>query len=321
VREMSKTFSLFFIGERKVKFSSGDFFFKTLVTGCAIIILIYASLLLAELFSGSKLSFERFGISFIFGSSWDPVNGEYGALPFIFGTLVSSLLALAIAVPVSLGISIYLAELSPRALRAPISVILELLAAIPSVIIGLWGIFVLAPFIRDAGNILENLFGFLPIFRGPSYGLSMLTGGVILAIMIIPIISSVSREALSSVPQGIKEAALALGATRWEMIKMSMLPYARSGLLGAIILGLGRAMGETMAITMVIGNVPRISPSLLAPSYTMSAVIANEFAEAHDYLHESALIEIGLILCFTTLVVNALARALIWKIRARGGYP
>lgn len=319
---MAKTLFSFFIDGRKNHraFLTGDFLFKILVTLCALVILLYAFLLLVELIFGSKLSFEKFGIGFIYSSSWDPVNNEYGALPFIFGTIVSSVLALIIAVPLSLGISIYLVELAPRALKVPISVTLELLAAIPSVIIGLWGIFVLAPFIRDLGTFLENFFGFLPLFRGPSYGLSMLTGIVILAIMVIPIISSVSKEALSLVPQSLKEAALALGATRWEMIRVSMLPYVKSGLLGAIILGLGRAMGETMAITMVIGNVPRISSSLLAPAYTMSAVIANEFAEAHNYFHESALIGIALVLFLITLIVNALARALIWKIRAQGGY-
>lgn len=299
---------------------SADSIFHGVVASCAIGIVILAILLFYELLSGAKLSIEKFGLSFLFGSTWDPVFEIYGALPFIFGTLVSSAIALTIAVPLSLGVAIYLAELAPVKIRDPVSFIIELIAAIPSVIIGLWGIFVLAPVMRDfIMPILANTLGFLPFFQGPRFGLSMLTGGVILAIMVIPIISSVSREVLLAVPDTQREAALALGATKWEMITMAVIPYARPGIFGAIILGFGRAIGETMAITMVIGNSPTISWSLFAPAHTMAAVIANEFTEATNDLYISALIEIGLVLFIITLIINIFARLLIWKMQKEVG--
>ena len=300
---------------------SGDLIFEAIVGLFALGILILAFLLFRELFIESRLSRETFGLSFLTTSTWDPVNEVFGALPFIFGTLVSSLLALLIAVPFSLGIAIYLSELAPGNLRTPLSFIIELLAAIPSVIIGLWGIFILAPFIRDhLAPLLSTYLGFLPLFQGPMYGLSMLTGGVILAIMIIPITSSISREAILTVPNHQREAALALGATGWETIRMAVLPYARSGIFGAAILGFGRAIGETMAVTMVIGNSPRISESLFAPSYTMASVIANEFVEATSKQYISSLIEIGFLLLVVSVIINIAARILVWKLlRVEGG--
>ncbi len=261
---------------------------------------------------------QKFGWRFLFTSTWDPVKEVFGALPFIYGTIVSSALALLIAVPVSLGIAIYLAELAPVWMREPLSFLIELLAAIPSVVYGLWGIFVLAPFLRqDVQPFLAKYFGFLPLFQGSFYGVGMFTAGIILSIMIIPTISSVSREVFLAVPFNQREAALALGATRWETIRLGVLKYARPGVLGAVILGLGRALGETMAVTMLIGNRPEISASLFAPSYTMASVIANEFTEATSNLYVSALIEIGLILFFLTLILNIAARALIWQVSGK----
>lgn len=300
---------------------SGDFIFEAIVGLFALGILILAFLLFRELFIESGLSMKTFGLSFVATSTWDPVNEVFGALPFIFGTLVSSFLALLIAVPFSIGIAIYLCELAPEKLRTPLSFVIELLAAIPSVIIGLWGIFILAPFIRDyLAPPLSTYLGFLPLFQGPMYGLSMLTGGVILAIMIIPITSSVSKEVIMTVPTHQREGALALGATGWETTRIAVLPYARSGIFGAVILGFGRAIGETMAVTMVIGNSPRISESLFSPSYTMASVIANEFVEATSKLYVSSLMEIGFWLLVISVIINIAARILVWKLlRVEGG--
>ena len=300
---------------------SGDIIFEGVVGLFAVFILVIAFLLFRELYVESGLSRNAFGFGFLTGSKWDPVSEVFGALPFIFGTVVSSFIALAIAVPFSLGIAIYLSELAPEKLRTPLSFIIELLAAIPSVIIGLWGIFILAPFIRDyLAPPLSTYLGFLPLFQGPMYGLSMLTGGVILAIMIIPITSSISKEAIQTVPIHQREAALALGATGWETTRIAVLPYARSGIFGAVILGFGRAIGETMAVTMVIGNSPRISESLFAPSYTMASVIANEFVEATSKLYISSLIEIGLLLLLVSVIINIAARILVSKLlKVEGG--
>ncbi len=310
--------SFFHFSRRKF---SGDSIFEAIVGLFALSILVLAFFLFRELFIGSELSRNNFGLSFLATTTWDPVNEIFGALPFIFGTIVSSFLALVIAVPFSIGIAIYLSELAPVGLKTPLSFIIELLAAIPSVIIGLWGIFILAPFTRDyLAPPLSTYLGFLPLFQGPMYGLSMLTGGVILAIMIIPITSSVSREVIMTVPVQQREAALALGATGWETTRMAVLPYARSGIFGAVILGFGRAIGETMAVTMVIGNNPRISESLFAPSYTMASVIANEFVEATSGLYISSLIEIGLLLLVVSIIINIAARVLVWKLlRVEGG--
>ncbi|HEV2146244.1 MAG TPA: phosphate ABC transporter permease subunit PstC [Longimicrobiaceae bacterium] len=264
---------------------------------------------------------RAFGWSFLASSEWNPVAGEFGALPFIFGTLASSLLAVLIAVPLAVGLAIFLTELAPRWLATPIAFGTELLAAIPSVVYGLWGIFVLVPWLRF--NVQEPLARALgdtiPLFRGPAYGVSVLSAGVILAIMIVPFISAVSREVLAAVPRVQREGALALGATRWEMTWQVVLPYATPGIIGAVILGLGRALGETMAVTMVIGNRPEISASLFAPGYTMASVLANEFAEASSDLYLAALMEIALILFGITIVVNTFARLLVWRVARRGG--
>jgi phosphate transport system permease protein len=263
----------------------------------------------------SALSLRRFGFGFLTGTTWDPVHELFGALPFIYGTVVSSLLALLIAVPVGLGVAIFLAELAPAWLRGAAGFVVELLAAVPSVIYGLWGIFVLGPWLRTTVEpALGHALGFLPLFRGPSQGIGMLAGGLILAIMTLPTIASVSREVLRAVPETLRVGALALGATRWEAIRRAVLPVARSGLIGAVILGLGRALGETMAITMVIGNRPEIAASLFAPSYTMASVIANEFTEATGDLYLSALAEIGLLLFAITLLLNVIARLLVWRV-------
>ena len=271
--------------------------------------------LVASLAWGSRLAIREFGFRFLFTSVWDPVAGEFGALPFIYGTLVSSSLAILIAVPLGLGAAIYLAELAPQWIRPPITFLIEMLAAVPSVVYGLWGIFVLVPWLRKAVQpFLGSTLGFLPLFQGPPYGIGMLAAGLVLSIMVIPFVTSVSREVLLAVPDLQREAALGLGATRWEMIRIAVLRYGRTGLVGAILLGLGRALGETMAVTMVIGNRPEIAVSLFAPGYTMASVLANEFTEATSDLYLSALIEIGLLLLVVTVIVNALARLLVWTV-------
>lgn len=289
--------------------------FRTLTALCAAAVLLIVVLVAAELVEGSRLTLAEFGFSFFLGSNWDPVAGEFGALPFIYGTIVSSLLALVIAVPLALSVAVFVTEMCPAPLRAPIAFATELLAAIPSVIYGLWAIFIMVPWLRTSVQpVLTKYLGWTGLFEGPFYGVSMLAAGMILAVMVIPIISSITREVLLAVPNHQREAALALGATRWEMVRMAVLRNARAGVLGAIILGLGRALGETMAVTMVIGNRPEIVKSLLAPGYTMASVIANEFSEATDDLYLSALIEIGLALFLITIVVNALARLLVWTV-------
>lgn len=294
---------------------AGDGTFRWLMMACAFSIFGIVALIAFELIQRSQLTIREFGLSFFFRTDWDPVTGSYGAMPFIFGTLVSSFLALLIAVPLSVGLAIFLTEMCPRALRSPLSFITELLAAIPSVVYGLWAVFVLVPLLRNhVDPALQFGFGWTQLFHGPDYGLSLLTAGVILAIMILPIISSLTREVMLAVPNMQREAVLALGATRWEMIRMGVLRNARIGIVGAIILGLGRALGETMAVTMVIGNRPDIAKSLLAPGYSMASVIANEFSEASDPHYLSALIEIGLALFLVTIVVNALARVLVWAV-------
>jgi phosphate transport system permease protein len=298
--------------------SYGDRIFKFLLTLTALAIPVLLGFLVYELWTGSELARHRFGFAFATTSEWDPVNDRFGALPLIFGTLLSSLLALLIAVPLSLGVAIYLTEFAPRAVRQPIASVIGLLAAIPSVVYGLWGIFVLIPVLRTVFfPLLKKAFGFLPIFEGPIYGPSMLSASIILAIMIMPYVMSVSREVLMAVPGSQREAALALGATRWEAVVTAVVPYARTGILGAIILGLGRALGETMAVTMLIGNRHEIAASLFAPGYTMAAAIANEFAEAATPMHFSALTYVAFTLFVVTVLVNAGARLLIWRV-ARG---
>ncbi len=265
-----------------------------------------------KLFEGSHQAIQKFGWKFLITTRWDPVREEFGALPFVYGTVVSSLIALVIAVPLSIATALYLTELAPLPLRQPIISLIEMLAAIPSVILGLWGIFVMVPWLRThVFPWLKSTLGFLPLFQGPIYGVSMLAGGIIIAIMILPIITSISREILRSVPNLQREAAYALGATHWEVTRIAVLSYAKKGLFGAAILGLGRALGETMAVTMVIGNRPEIAASLFTPGYTMASVIANEFAEATSDVYLSALFEISLVLFGVTVLINVLAQLLL----------
>ncbi len=297
-----------------------DRIFKSAMTACGLAILGVLGLIVYELVQGSALSWHAFGLKFFGGSDWDPVNELFGALPFIYGTVVSSILALIIAVPLSIGVAVFTTEMCPKALRGPLSFFVELLAAIPSVIYGLWAIFVMVPILSQyVQPPLQKTLGWTGLFTGPVFGYSMLAAGVILAIMIIPIISSITREVLVVVPQHQREAVLALGATRWEMIRIGVLRNARAGIVGGIILGLGRALGETMAVTMVIGNRPEIAKSLFAPGYTMASVLANEFSEATGDTYLAALVEIGLALFFVTIIVNALARLLVWT--ATRGQP
>lgn len=296
----------------------GDRVFRGLLTLAALIVPILLGFLVYELWHGARLAIGKFGVGFLTSSVWDPVAERFGALPLVFGTLVSSLLALLIAVPLSLGVAIYLTEFAPKVVRQPVAFLIGLLAAIPSVVYGLWGIFVLVPLLRTtAFPFLRKTLGFLPFFQGPIYGPSMLAAGIILAIMVMPYIMSVAREVLLAVPNTQREAALALGATRWEAVTTAVLPYARSGIVGAVILGLGRALGETMAVTMLIGNRHEIAASLFAPGYTMAAAIANEFSEAVGDMHLSALAYVAFLLFLVTVLVNAGARLLIWRV-ARG---
>ena len=272
-----------------------------------------------ELWTSSALSRKAFGWKFLFTSNWDPaIENTFGALPFILGTLITSAIALIGAIPLSLGSAIFLSELAPEWLRQPVGFLVELLAAVPSVVYGLWGLFSYIPvFVRPTAQFLNRELGFLSIFAGPVFGPSRLAAGLLLAIMIFPTIAAVSRDVLRSIPNSQREAALAMGATRWEMIAQVLLPYGASGLFGAIILGLGRALGETIAVTMVIGNNLDLSSSLLHPGYTMASIIANEFTEATSDLYLNALIEIGLILFVITLVINTIARLMIWRMSNR----
>src|SRR5450759_4366982 len=292
-----------------------DSVFAVIILLSAISVFAIVVLVAWELIDKSRLSLHQFGIGFFYGHDWDPVAGSFGAMPFIYGTLVSSFLALLMAVPLSIGVAVYVTEMCPQRLRAIISFLVELLAAIPSVIYGLWGIFVLAPLLREyVEPFLARTLGWTGLFTGPMYGLGMLAAGIIMAIMVVPVIASITREVMTAVPQNQREAVLALGATRWEMIRIGVLRNARIGIVGGVILGLGRALGETMAVTMVIGNRPEIAKSLFAPGYTMASVLANEFTEATGDLYLSALIEIGLALFFVTIVVNALARLMVWSV-------
>jgi phosphate transport system permease protein len=271
------------------------------------------------LWQNSSLARQAFGWKFLVTTEWDPaLTDTFGALPFILGTLVTSAIALLVAVPLSLGTAIFLAELSPDWLSQPLGFLVELLAAVPSVIYGLWGLFVFIPvLVHPVSGLLNQAFGFLPLFQGPVFGPSRLAAGLLLAIMVFPTITAVSRDVLQAIPNHQHEAAMALGATRWEMIAQVLIPYGASGLMGAIILGLGRALGETIAVTMVIGNNLDLTASLLHPGYTMASVIANEFTEATFDLYLHALIEIGLILFIITLLINLVARLLIWRVSKR----
>jgi phosphate transport system permease protein len=303
-----------------------DLGFHWLMVLCALSIFGIVVLIASEMVVRSQLAWSKFGFTFFFKAFidpfsklpmyWDPVNGHFSALPFLYGTLVTSFLALLLAVPLAIGVAVFLTEMCPKVFRAPLAFITELLAAIPSVIYGLWAVFILVPLLRERLNpMLIKSLGWTGFFGEDNpTGLGFLAGGIILAIMILPIVSSLTREVMTAVPISQREAALALGATRWEMIRMGVLRNARIGIVGAIILGLGRALGETMAVTMVIGNSPEIHRSLLANGSSMASVIANEFAEASGDLHLSALMEIGLALFAVTIVVNAFARVLVWAV-------
>ena len=293
----------------------GDRLFRLLLRAAGGTVLLLVVGLAVEMIVGALPALRVFGWRFLVTSVWDPVAEDFGAVPFVYGTLLSSLLALLIAVPLGVGAAIYLAELAPGWVRPPVAFLVELVAAVPSVVYGLWGIFVLAPLLRTwVQPALGKTLGFLPLFQGPPYGVGMLAAGIVLAIMVVPFITAVSREVLLAVPNSQREAALALGATRWETTRLAVLRYGRSGIVGAVLLGLGRALGETMAVTMVIGNRPEVALSLFAPGYTMASVIANEFTEATSDLYLSALIEIGLLLFVVTVAVNALARLLVWSV-------
>ncbi|MGB3019112.1 MAG: phosphate ABC transporter permease subunit PstC [Ignavibacteria bacterium] len=289
-------------------------FFENLTLIFAFLIVGLVFFISYEMFVDSAESRHKFGFDFIFSSNWNPVTEEFGALPFIYGTIISSLLALLISLPVSIGVAVFLSEIAPKSVRTPFSFLIEILAAIPSIIYGFWGIFVFAPFMRNTVQpILQSTLGFLPFFKGVIYGTGLLTASFILAIMITPIIAAITRDVLKAIPVSQREAAYALGATRWEAIKMALL-NAKSGILGGAVLGLGRAIGETMAVTMVIGNKAQIKASLFEPAYSMASVIANEFSEASGSMHISSLIEVGLILFGVTFVINSLARLLIYSV-------
>jgi phosphate transport system permease protein len=295
----------------------GDRIYEIVTTICALIVPALVIAIAISVFAAAWPAFAKLGLSIVTSSNWDVGRGQFGAAPALYGTLVSSAVALIIATPLAIGVAIFLSEFSPAWLKQPIGFLVDLLAAVPSVVYGLWGIFVLLPMLRE--HVMPFLrdrlhLGATPFFSGPAYGPSMLAAGVVLAIMALPYISAVSREVLMAVPRSQREAALALGATRWEMIRDAVVPYAKSGIIGGIMLGLGRALGETMAVTMVIGNRPEISASLFAPGYTMASLIANEFSEATNDLHLSALMAVGAILFIITLIVNAVARWLVWQV-------
>ncbi len=298
-----------------VRHDTGDILFKRVMMAFALTIVAIIAAMFFQLLQSSMLSIHKFGFSFLYTSTWDPVADVFGALPFIFGTLVTAFVALLIAIPIGLGTAIYLAEYAPWWIRNTISLFIDLLAAIPSVVYGLWAIFQLIPLMRSTIQpFLGKYFGFLPFFQGPNYGVGMLSASVVLAIMIVPFIISISREVIMTVPKVYKEAAYAVGSTRWEAVWSIILSYGKSGIIGGIILALGRAIGETMAVTMIIGNNVKISPSLFSPGYTLASVIANEFSEATGKVYLSALMEIGLVLFFLSILVNVIARVLIWSV-------
>ncbi|AUX22157.1 phosphate ABC transporter permease [Sorangium cellulosum] len=292
--------------------------FRAILTMFGLTVLAVPLLMVLELVRSSQLSMEKFGLGFLTSTVWDPAREEFGALPFIYGTLVSSLIAILLAVPVSLGLAIFLSDLAPHRIRKPLGFLVELLAAIPSVVYGFWGVAVLVPWLRDTIQpFIIQYFGYLPLFEGPPLGFGMFAAGVILAIMIVPTITSVSREVMQAVPQLHREAAIGLGASAWDTIRYAVLPSARSGIIGAIILGLNRALGETMAVTMVIGNRPQVSASIFQPGYSMASVIANEFVEAPSDVYVSALSEIALLLFGVALLLNLFARWLVSSTKSK----
>ncbi len=299
---------------------AGDRLFRYTVFAFGAVVVLIALGILWKLVANSHLAWKAFGPSFIWSSEWNPVEEIFGALPFIYGTLVSSAIAMIIAVPLGLGSAIFLAELAPKRLSNVLTFLIEILAAIPSVILGLMGIFILVPAVRAVEPFLIKYLGFIPLFNGTPYGVGMLAAGLILSIMILPYITTISRDVILSVPSSLKEGALALGSTHWEMIRTVVVPYSRSAIMGSVFLALGRALGETMAVTMVIGNTPQIKASLLEPAYTMSAVLANEFAEATSDVYVHSLIAIGLILFGITIAVNGIARLMMVKMATKAGH-
>jgi phosphate transport system permease protein len=297
---------------------TGDRVFSFVLYLASYIVLLTVIGLFIVLLQRSLPAIQAIGFG-AFTQLWDPNGGHFGVLTFIYGTIVTSLIALLVAGPIGIGAALFLAELAPRRLATPVAMLIELLAAVPSVVYGLWGLFALAPFIRTiVGPALQHTLGFLPIFGGPIYGVGMLAGGLILAIMVVPTVAAISRDVFQAVPNDQREAMFALGATKWEMLVKAVLPYARNGVIGALVLGLGRALGEAMAVVMVIGNKPQIVASLFAPGYTMASVLANEFSEATGKVYISMLIEIGLLLFVVSLVVNIFARLLVWNAAGRG---
>ncbi len=299
-----------------------DRLFHQVTRAAAIIVLIILGGVIVSLINGSLPAIRAFGVGFLFSQAWNPVTDNFGALPAIYGTIVTSIIAMLIAVPVGLGVATFLTELCPHPLRRPIGVAIELLAGIPSIIYGIWGLFVLAPFVQthvQPGliSLFSDVPGLSALFAGPPYGIGMLTAGFILAIMVLPFIASISRDVFETVPPVLKEAATGIGCTTWEMMRHVVMPYTRVGVIGGVMLGLGRALGETMAVTFVIGNAHKISPSLLAPGTTISATIANEFTEAVGDLYTSALIELGLILFVITFIVLAIARYMLMRIERK----
>jgi phosphate transport system permease protein len=299
----------------------GDRVFKWMTAAFAATAVLLLAAMVIQMTQASALSIQRFGFGFLTGRDWNPVQEVFGALPFVFGTVVSSVIALLLVIPVALGVAIFLSELAPGWLTKPLSLIVELLAAIPSIVYGLWGMFVLVPLLRETVQpFLAKTLGFLPFFQGAPIGFGMLAAGIILAIMVLPTIASVSRDVMGSVPKGYREGVLALGATRWETIRVAVLPNVTSGIVGAIVLGFGRALGETMAVTMLIGNRAEISASLFAPSATIASVIANEYADASDELLLSTLTQLGLVLFAVTLLLNIASKLLVWRVgRMPGG--
>lgn len=307
-----------FWAELNRRLEHGDAIYRLLTIAGGLLVVLTALGIGYELWQNSALPRAKFGLAFLSGLNWDPVAEDFGALPFLYGTLQTSLLSLVLAVPIGLGIAIFLAELAPEKLRQPVGFLVELLAAVPSVIFGLWGLYVFVPFVvKPLGQFLNSALGFLPLFQGPVFGPSRLAATLILAIMVLPTLVAISRDVFLAIPASQREGALGLGATRWEMITQNLIPYGLSGILGAVILALGRAMGETIAVTMVIGNNLDLTPSLLHPGYTMASLIANEFTEATTDLYREALIEIGLALFGLTLLMNIIARLLVWRVARR----
>lgn len=315
---MEKTPRPTWVANLKRRFQHGDVIFRALTIAASLVILVTFLSIGYELWQNTPLAREKFGLGFLTSDEWDPVQQKFGALPMIFGTLQTALFALLFAVPIGLGIAVFLSELAPQWLRAPLGYLVELLAAVPSVIYGLWGLYVYLPlFVKPTAQALNGALGFTPFFAGPVFGPSRLAASLLLTIMILPTISALCRDVFLAIPNSQREAALALGATKWEMISQVLVPYGLSGILGAAILGLGRALGETVAVTMVIGNNHDLSASILHPGYTMASIIANEFTEATYQLYIEALIEIGLVLFAITLALNLIARLLVWSVARR----